>query len=695
MANTASGTVGGSVVQGRDFTAPVTVTSHPGDQVTISGEFQAPVVGKQEIHHDHGAAPRALAGLPVLPAGFAGREEVLGRLLAVLDPSAGVGVGVVVSAVAGMGGVGKSTLAAAADHQARARGWFSATVPVDLRGHSAEGAPMGAGEALETVLRLLGVAAIHIPPTVEERAALYRSRLEEVAAERGGPVLVVADNARDRAQVHWLLPGVGGHRLLVTSRYRLVTLGAAIIDLDVLAPEAAVEVLRVELRTANPADGRADDADGLARLAAACGGLPLALQITAALLVRSRSLRPGRLAERLTDTATRLTRLDDGERTLRATFDLSHQQLSPQQARVFALLALNPGPDISTPAAAALADLAEDDAAEVLLELADAHLLREDPQSGRWSMHDLVAAYAHHHLHTQTETDPAAADYQDQARTRLFAHYIALADAADDHLRALPGDEVPEVFAGREEALAWLDAERPNLIATTITAQATGHTTTAIRLPLLLAYYLDWRRYFDDQITLSTIARDTAHHTGDHHREARAWNNLGTALRQVRRFDEAIHAHQQARTLHQEVGDRHREATAWNNLGLALRQVRRFDEAIHACEQARTLHQEVGDRHREATAWNNLGLALRQVRRFDEAIHAHEHARNLFREVGDRHGEAMAWNNLGLALQASGQVREAVAAAEHAVALYTETGDAHRSADAQNLLDELRRTNDT
>jgi len=244
--NIISGGTQGLVLQGRDFT-----------HVTI---IVAPV----------SAAPVALAQLPPLVTGFTGREPELAEITALLDPAGDTGA-VVVSAVAGQAGVGKTALAIQAAHAARQAGWFPGGILfVDLYGY--DDAPVQPGQALDALLRAMGVAADHIPPTTEERMALYRSSLAQIS----DPVLIMADNASSEAQVRPLLPGPGPHRVVVTSRHTLAGLGARLLDVTVLDAGTAVALLDTALRVARPGDDRIGaDPAGAVELAGICGGLPL------------------------------------------------------------------------------------------------------------------------------------------------------------------------------------------------------------------------------------------------------------------------------------------------------------------------------------------------------------------------------------------------------------------------------------
>ena len=193
-------------------------------------------------------------------------------------------------------------------------------------------------------------------------------------------------------------------------------------------------------------------------------------------------------------------------------------------------------------------------------------------------------------------------------------------------MRALAGTPAPAEFTGRDDALAWLDAERPSLIAAVTMAAGTGRDQDRHAPAADLSEYLAWRRRFDDWLAVLAISRDSARQLNDKGNEAAALTNLGIALGEVRRFEEAISAHQDAAAIFRETGDRHGEGMALNNLGIALREVRRFEEAISAHQDAAAIFRETGDRHGEGMALDNLGIALREVRRFEEAISAHQDA---------------------------------------------------------------------
>ncbi|WP_317454135.1 ATP-binding protein [Streptomyces sp. TRM68416] len=322
------------------------VGEYGGDHVDFrGGEFRGPVVAKGNFYQ-RAAAPTALSALPARAAGFTGRGGELGELLRAFEPAVGGGhEAVLVAAVSGLGGIGKTALAVQAAHEAYGRGWFpGGALFLDLHGYDED--PVSGEQALEALLRALAVEPEHIPVRVDERAALYRS----VLAERGA-VLIVADNASSPDQVRPLLPGDARHRLLVTSRNKMPQLGARLLTLGEMSPEEAHELLDRALRIADPDDSRVADRAGEARrLAARCGHLPLALQIAAALLVLDRDKPVAELVAELTDLRDRLTHLDDGERSVRSALALSYRRLPADQARLLRLLCLAPGDDASTEA---------------------------------------------------------------------------------------------------------------------------------------------------------------------------------------------------------------------------------------------------------------------------------------------------------------------------------------------------------
>ncbi|MBB4701920.1 tetratricopeptide (TPR) repeat protein [Sphaerisporangium siamense] len=576
-----------------------------------------------------------------------------------------------------------------AARQALDAGWFPGGVLfIDMCGYHADKA-VQAGVAAGQLLRALGVRDTDLPPTEDEQLILYRSILEQYARD-GRRLLIVADNVATSGQLIPLLPAHSSHRLLVTSRHTL-SLTARYFELDILAEAEALALLRTALHVAEH-DLRVeiypDQAIAIVEL---CGYLPLALQIIAALM-RAEPDRPlVEMAAELTDARDRLAVLDTGDAdewgrpvAVRAAFDLSYHHLlsqRPEQARIFRLMPLNPGTDISTDAAAALAGQPQAAVRRHLAALARAHLITRGNEGRRWGMHDLLRLYADEH-----GRDSSDADDRERALDRLLDHYLVLADKADDCLLGPLAPAPQGTFRSRDKALAWFDDERLSLLGSVSVAYETRRFKVALDLPGCLNRYLRWRGYYSDRITIDVLAVDAARQLPDASGEGIALNNLGNALGQVRDFDEAIHAYRGALAIYRQLGDQYRAGLTLGNLATALAEVRRFDEAVSACEEALVICRHTGDQHGEAQALNNLGIVLREVRRFEEAIAAHRQALDLWRHLGDLFHQGMAWNNLGLALSDSRSFQEAVEVQQQALEISQKMQDRYGEQSALNNL---------
>ncbi|MGH3754071.1 MAG: ATP-binding protein, partial [Pseudonocardiaceae bacterium] len=611
--------------------------------------------------------------------GRAGELAELDRLLATgRAPTA-----VVISAVSGTAGVGKTALALRWAH--RVRGDFpDGQLYVNLRGYDPD-QPLSAGDALAGLLRALGLAGPDIPLEVDERAAAYRSLLD------GRRMLVVLDNAATVEQARPLLPGAGSCLVLVTSRDSLAGLvarhGARRLDLDLLPPEDAVALLRALI-----GERVESEPDAAVMLGGQCARLPLALRVAAELAAARPAISLAALVAELADEQRRLQLLDAGgdpRTAVRGVLSWSYQHLPADAAQAFRLLGLHPGPDLDPYAAAALTDTSRDQAQDVLDLLARAHLI-QPTSPGRYAMHDLLRAYAHH---LATSDGPAGR----AALTRLFDHYLATAAAAMDILQpasqhrrprvpapATPAPPLPDLAAAR----TWLDAERATLSAACAHTAAHGWLSHTIRLSGTLFCYLEVGGRYPDALSIHTHALHAARHTGDQSAEAHALNNLGPVYEKRGRYLQAVEYHQQARTLFASIGDQAGEASALDNLGIVYRQQGRYEQADDHLQQALTLAREIGDRTVEAYALSDLGiLSLRRGR--DQQADDHlQPALALVREIDYLAVEAEVLDNLGIAHRRQGRHQQAVEHHQRAVALFREIGGRYCEATALNSLGE-------
>ncbi|MFG3337555.1 tetratricopeptide repeat protein [Streptomyces tendae] len=665
--------VAGAVARAMERSAPGSGASwYGGDHADFrGGVFLREVIGVQVVVQEGGAAvPEAMAGLPPRPGGFTGRDRETEDLLRALDPGGARSAAAPVASVSGLGGIGKTALAVETAYLSRERGWFPGGVLfIDLHGYDRE--PVTPDRSLRTLLHALGTPPEHVPTTTDERAALYRSTLAVRARERGG-VLVLADNASSADQVRPLVPGDSRHRVLVTSRDRLPQLGARLLPLDELGTSEAYELLDRALRIADPHDGRVGDDTGTSdRLAGLCGRLPLALQIAAALLAADPGKPVSELVAELADAHDRLDHLDDGERSVRAAFELSYRRLPPEQARLLRLLALAPGPEVSDEVVAALVGAGRPPLRDQHA-LARAHLVERGHTRGWWRLHDLVRVFG---------AGVVARAEGDAARARVLRHYLERARAADARLKPRTEDDKETgPFRSREEALAWFDAERAGLVVAVQWATDRPLAFDAVRLSSALGEYFEWRRLFDDTVTVCRGACAAARREGDKAVEAAAWNRMGNALRGGSRLREAWEAHQRAGDLYHAVGHDNGKAMVVSNLGNILGDVGQVDGAVEAFHTALGLFRRTGDRHSEAGVWNNLAITLRKSGRVDEALDALRAALDLYRETGDRPREGRAWHNYAVALNARGRTAEAVTACLDSLDICEEFEDWHGAA---------------
>ncbi|MGH3729951.1 MAG: ATP-binding protein [Micromonosporaceae bacterium] len=647
------------------------------------------------------AVVAAYDDLPEDLAEFTGRGAERERLLAADPPP--------VTVIAGMAGVGKTTLAVHVGHRLR---FADVRLMVDLRGFHPELPPADPAAVLEGFLRRLGVAGERIHGLDSDgRVAEYRRLLA------GRRALVVLDNAASEEQVRPLLPYTDGCVALVTSRHTLAGLPGARVELDVFGEADALDLL---VRVAGP-ERIAADRPAATRIAEALGRHPLALGLVAA---RIRSRPDWSLADHAARVAERRgqLRLDQG---VEVALGLSYEVLAPAYQRMLRLLALHPGADWDAYAAAALAatDLAE--ARAQVDALVESNLVRR--RRDRYAFHDLVRVHA---VNQARDTDPASG--RQAALTRLYDHYRHTAARAVDSYAPYerhrhpkvpdPGTPTPEL-ANREAATAWLEAERATLVAVAetshgpTTAAGSGH---AGDLSALLFRYLDTGAHhrdaeilhgcaartedpavratalgnlgvtyfrlgrYDDAIDSLRQGLAAAEQAGDLAGQGRILGHLGSVSLWLGRFEAALDHHERAVTAFRAVGDRIGEGINLGNLGNVCWRLGRYDEALGYYRQDLAIALDNDDQAGAAVTLSNLGATYHRLGRYEEAVDHHLRAIRIAREVGDRTNEGRTLGNLAQTYHLSGRLPEASDHYRQALTLVREIGDQQGEADILN-----------
>jgi DNA-binding SARP family transcriptional activator/tetratricopeptide (TPR) repeat protein len=624
------------------------------------------------------AVPRQL---PPAVAHFAGRRGELMRLTALL---AGTHPVAVISAISGTAGVGKTALAVRWAHQV-AGSFPDGQLYVNLRGYD-PGAPVPAADALAGFLRALGVPGQDIPAGLDERAARYRSLLA------GRRVLVVLDNARDAGQVRPLLPGAPGCLVVVTSRDALAGLiardGAERVDLDLLPLADAVTLLRSLIGSRAGADPSAT-----AALAARCARLPLALRIAAELAAARPAVPLAELAGELAGQQQRLDLLQaagDDHTAVRAVFSWSCQNLSPPAARLFRLLGLHPGAEVTACAAASLTRTTPAKARPLLAELARAHLLTEQVP-GRFGRHDLLRAYAIELAATTVSRPDRRA-----ALGRLLDYYLHTAAAADHLLYPLrqpvtlaaPGPGVtPEHLASHDQALAWLDAEHHALVAAVALAADHGFDAHTWQLAYCLETFLYRRIHWQDWAGTQRTALAAAHRLGDSHAQTHAHSGVANAQVQTGRTVEALSHLATALRLRQDAADVAGQARVHLYTGRALAGQGRYRDALARSRQSLQLARAAGAPAQPlvADALNQAGWYLAQLGHHQQALGYCQQAVSLGHRLGHRQGLASSLGSLAYVYQHLGRHGEAADCYRCAVDLTEELGDLWDKAQALSL----------
>jgi tetratricopeptide (TPR) repeat protein len=637
------------------------VTASGAGSVAVGGNLSGSTITTNVNLPPPPTPPSARRQLPGDLPEFTGRAAELLALTTALDRDSGATVAI--TALRGMGGVGKTTLAQHAARRLTHR-YPDGQIVVDLNGHGV-GAPTTPIEAMQRVIRAFTPT---LPPLddVAQARAIYRDTLT------GKRVLILLDNAADTDQIRDLIPPPRCGAL-ITARELVKPEGCTVLRLDLLPLDESVELLRA---LAPAAAG--EDADWR-RLADRCGLLPLALRVAGSLLATAEDLTlPGYLAE-LADEATRPHRLTiDGDASANVAAVLSHSlrrlvAQDPTLAARWQILSVFPA-DFDRAAAAAVWEESTDSAAPILRGLLARSLLFYDKARDRYHLHDLMRPLARSLFDHAPDKDPplGTADRLTTAEGRFAMHFMGVLQEANDlYERGHDG-----VAAG----LARYDGEAHNIAAAAAWAinQAEGNPTAqhvAAWLPNAGAYILALRLHQREWIVWLTAAASTAHQMDNFGLTVNYLNNLGFAHSALGETQRAIKFYQLALVIAQEIRDRRGEGSILGNLGSAYAKLGETRRAIDFYQQALVIAQEIGNRDSEGTIFGSLGLAYAALGETRRAIKFYEQALAITQEIGDRHGEGIHLANLGLAHAALDEAQRAIDFYLQALGIAQEIGD--------------------
>ncbi|GAB3156307.1 hypothetical protein GCM10027290_54000 [Micromonospora sonneratiae] len=615
-------------------------------------------------------------------ADFTGRATELGYLYTLLPTPESPPATVVVS---GLGGVGKTALAVHAAHKLSP--YFpDIQLQVDLLGFGPScQPPADPASVLADLLVVLGVPTDQIPTSPQARAALYRDRLA------GRRALILLDDVANEGQVRPLLPGSPGCFVLVTSRSRLTGLDdAQHLVLDTFPPRDALtlftRIVGEPRRLAEPAVAT--------EICELVGGLAIAITVVGGRLKARPAWSLESLARSLRDEHARLAELETGDRSVQAAFNVSYHPLTEQTRRVFRLLAVHPGEDVTVESVAALADLDLATASRTMECLLDVSLVQQ-ASPGRYRMHDLVRAYARERGRGE---DPP--EVRREALHRVISWYLHSAHSARALLypgiRPLPladgtTPRNPLAFDDHQAALAWCEAERAALTAAVAAAASNDLPDLAWQLPRVLLEFYDLRKHWNDWIDTHQVALAAATRAADPAARAHILHGLGGAYRHLDRYEEALDHCREALTLWRQTDDRSGEAGTLNFLGVVYRNLMRYDESVETYRRGLQLYREIGYRYGEGIILNNLGDVCREWGRFEEAIDYFQQAVPLRRETGHRFGEGHTYDGLGATHLAVGDLDRALPLLRRALEIRRDIGDRWGTAETLDTLGRAHR----
>ena len=611
------------------------------------------------------ARPPALVSPAQLPPDlplFVGREAELSTLAGLVSGrQEAERTSPPVIAMAGMGGVGKSTLAVHFAHLNAGR-FTDGQLYLDLQGHLGENESVAAGDALRSLLYALGVAAADVPDTVDARTGLYRS------LTAGKRILVVLDNVQNVAQVRPLLPNSAQSLVLATSRQPLVGLavldGAHLLSVDLPDMPTARELLG---RRLSGRPGRADgsDLETVDEIIELCGRLPLALAILAARLTARPQLSFATVAAELRDGARRLEAFPNGRGVSdpRTAFSWSYRRLSPGAARLFRLFSVTLSAGVAQAACISLSGRGPAETGSSLAELVEMGLVTEH-EDGRFTSHVLVKTYADELLRA-TEPLPE----REAAASRLLQHYLNSSFNAQVILEPIrppiePPPPLPGVRPERpqtyDEAIRWFAIRREMLKEAVQVAAELGYGIVPWQLALTMQQYLQWAGYYEDWEEIMRVALHAARQHHDVVGEAHSLRSLAGARYSFGDYEEALRLLFAALHIYEERGMRLEQALVHTNAHRVYSALRRHDLAVEHSKKALLLFRELGNRRSENLSLFYQGKSLLDMGHLDQAIPVLQEVLDVNQRVGRGIEEGEIRNAIAVNLAELGRIDEAV-----------------------------------
>jgi len=577
---------------------------------------------------------------------------------------------VIVSAISGTPGVGKTALAVHWAHQVRNR-FPDGDLYVNLQGYG-PGKPLSPVDVLENFLMAMNIPPERIPAHLDMRAAMFRTLLNQRR------VLIVLDNAGNAEQVRPFIPGSPGSLVIITSRSLLPGLVALDsgnrIILDTLSPDEAVALLRGIL-----GDERVDaEPNAIESIIRNCGFLPLALRIAAENAAAHPHRLLAELAQELADEVSRLDALSTGDEvtTVRSVFSWSYRALRPELATSFRLLGLHAGPEISIEAAAALTGMTSVTMRRVLDGLAATHLIEESVR-GRYRFHDLLRSYA---------VECASVDETPEARAEAvsrvliwYLHKAALAAQIDGNQTFKLPESLESSplsigeFDNREAALKWLDAELGNLAAATKQAVEYSRYDVASCLPVILQPYFRLRTPFGPGLSLHLIGLEAAQMVDDLRVSAELCRGIGVAFFYRGQYEESLKYQREALQNYRSLGLEGEILLV--NIGSACAALNRYDESFDYLHRALIISRRTGNRNAEGFALQSLGWTCLRLEKFEESADYCRESAAVFREIGNELGLSIALGRLAYSCLRRRDFKSAIDYFQQALGIARNIGD--------------------